>query len=1033
MMRNVDVARRMRAGAAAVACAAMLAGGLTVAANAEDAAAYEANDAASLAAALTCGGSTAARTVTITGDITVEPKDLSDASTHITCPVTIVSDGLEMHTITWTGGGSMLWPQASGSLTIGVENTAYNQGGNALTFTHPDDGNTYGPLMHSYGTVTIHGGTFTGLRVDRGGVVLNGDDKTGGDLTIDGGLFKGNTASGKGGGVVFQSKGSTAITGGTFEDNVASPAGCSEQTADTTCMKGGQGGGAVRTEAGSLTVRGGAVFRHNGATAADFRSGGGAIWAKGTLAIKNGEGGVKPLFEDNWATIADPGDRNIAEDGILRGGAGGAVFLDGGGSTAYFTGGEYKDNVSGYLGGAVYTEENSTSYVGKAVAWSNIAGHFGGGLWFCPSGNSAASKGGNIALFDNLVEAKYDANPDNKVTPLPDGADTTVAGDDLAIMNPSWKAIHGWAKDTNQFQLLDTWFTDRSTPAVSWEWNNTPLKESSGYQDSWLPETSWGDTKVNQGIRAVLASTQTNKDRTQDAGLLTLSSADPTPEGAIGTGLALKAKVLDENREDAVKSAAQLTFTGNSARLSGGAFGSDGVVIFDSPYSVDWNKTDADTGNKVSTASTWLLTATKLDARTDGGATPYFDTDMRPSDCEAGDDTKADCWGHDNPETAETETDANTWYVRITDNDSHDNNKDFGSLSLDNLAPGTYTLKETVAPTGYVKTDVTYEFTITPTAAGHLPAPPKLTPVTTDSSADKAEAEGTTDIPNEALKGVLAWSKTDSETNAEIGGSTWKIVKTDNGNESDIKDYTDIADCKADKAEDCKGPDTDPKAGRFSLKLGGELAEGSYELVETGVPDGYLKPTNAKHPFTVSKSADGTEYTVAWGKDENGNIANTPTAVSWMKVGSDDTSKALAGSTWKLTDKDGKDVYGHDITDCVKQDACTADDRDSKPGVFRLIGLKAGEYTLTEQTAPDGYVKSTVSYTFTISTDKEETVKIDGATGDDNAIVNAKQMVALPLTGGSALDWLVTGGVLALLALASALVMNRMRGRAGVR
>ncbi|PST45662.1 hypothetical protein COO72_12610, partial [Bifidobacterium callitrichos] len=65
------------------------------------------------------------------------------------------------------------------------------------------------------------------------------------------------------------------------------------------------------------------------------------------------------------------------------------------------------------------------------------------------SGNSAASKGGNIALFDNHTNPDIDGNTDNGQSKIPtdSGANTTQAGSDLAIMNPYWKWTNGWLKD----------------------------------------------------------------------------------------------------------------------------------------------------------------------------------------------------------------------------------------------------------------------------------------------------------------------------------------------------------------------------------------------------------------------------------------------------------------------------------------------------------------------------------------------------------------------------------------------------------
>ena len=863
------------------------------------------------------------------------------------------------------------------------------------------------------GALTIGSGTYSDIHTVNGGVLVDNQ----GTLTVSGGRFERNSTEADGG-VIVQNPAdgrpapTMTITGGIFSDNIASPAGCSAETAATVCLNAKGGGGAIHS-VGNLTVSGG-TFDHNGATHSHFNSGGGAIWAQGTLTIRN-NGSTKPEFTGNWATVADPKGRDLAKDGILRGGAGGAVFLNNG-SQATITGGTYTDNVSGYLGGAIYTEEGTTTYVGKAVATGNFAGHFGGGLWFCPSGNSAASKGGNIALWGNTVNADYDANPDNKVTSLPDGANSTTAGDDLAIMNPYYKKM-----GDNQFQLLNTWFTDRSEDAVTWTWDGAPLQHTSGYHDSWV-HTAGG---VTQGIRAVLADSTLHKDQPQGPGTITLTrgKADEK-DNKYDTGFALKANLTKNADTTGAENAAQLVMTGNAARMSGGAFGSNGVVIFDSPYSVDWNKTGSDTkGEPIKAKSTWKISIASTDLN--GRDTPYYDPDMRPSDCLAVDSAKAECWGHDDPDTEAAEKDESRWYVRVEDNDDHDNNRTLGSLSLDNLAPGTYTLEETTPPDGYVKTNDTYTFTITPTQAGQLPIKPVFK--------KNGNPMDSPDIVNTPKSGSLEWSKTDADSGARVGGSEWKIVGNDG---QTVEGYDKITDCTSGEGGKCDGLlDQDPLPGKFGIALGGKLTKGSYTLVETNAPDGYLTPKDADHAFTIEEEGNG--YKATFAKDAGPTIANTPTDVKWVKVGSDDTDTPLKGSEWRLT---GPDKLELDVTDCIETEAskCTGADKDPKAGVFRITALKPGSYTLTETKAPVGYAKSDTSYTFDITADdmteaKWKTIVINGATpaGDSNRIVNTKTLTALPLTGGrSALDWLVTGGTLAVLAMGVAVVADRMRRRA---
>ncbi|WP_126030473.1 SpaA isopeptide-forming pilin-related protein [Bifidobacterium callimiconis] len=1106
---------------------------------AADGTSYSASDASSLAAALTCGDSAESRTVTVTNDITVNADDLSNGSKNIKCPITIVSDGQSMHTITWTGTGSMLWPQkGSGSLTIGVQGVDSDKGGNMLTFTHPKDDHVYGPLMHSYGTVTIHGGTFTGLKADRGTVVLNE-----GELTINGGKFSDNTA--ENGGVIYQASGSATINGGKFSDNTAENGGVIYQASGSATINGGtfsdnkstgsdgkdnsatsgggvwygtggasltitggtfednkaenggnggvihsygtgkitisgvadkrvvfknnvqdagdcsltsyaacdtqrNGGGVVymneddARNQGVLTVRGNVLFDGNGEKSSGLYSGGGAIWARGTLYIKNGVDGSKPVFQNNWAMIRRPsGD---AKEQIERGGAGGAVFLMMR-STATITGGTYEGNTSGYLGGAIYTEESTTTYVGKTVAFGNTAGHFGGGLWFCPSGNSTASKGGNIALFGNSVNPDLDANEANK--PKENGTEVTYAGSDLSIMNPQAKTL-----GDNQFLLLNTWFTDRNEDAVTWHWDNTPLKESSGFKDSWMG---------GKRSQSVLASTTLHPStEVQKEGLITLTK-DATP-GAYQTGVAFKATVNgSESQANALKEnakkTAQITIDGNRSRMSGGGFGSNGVVVFDTPYSMSWQKVDlsADPVVPVKTSSTWTLSVTLGKDDQDKWLTPYNDDDMRPTDCQATSSTDADCW-----KVASTTEDSQTWTVDIVDNGRRDNDPDMGGISLDNLAPGTYTLTEKTAPNGYQKTENEYTFTIVAVTSDskEIPKEPNLEYA---PGSPKTDSKGNPDnnlsgdasqnakriIGNKLVEGKLEWTKTDDRNNP-IAGSQWTLTGPNGLKYENVTDCTKSGTCSSDA-----GADTNDAEGKFALDIKLTNADGSwvfpdgnYTLTETQAPDKYWK-TDRTYTFTLGTDASGNR-TVAWNDGVTGEFANKPTRFAWSKVDKDSAATLLGGSEWTITqleDASGKAVSGKSwaVVDCQPGSCITPQnglaDTDTTKGGLAVEKLLPGKYQLSETKAPDGYAKTDKTFDFTIgTTEKDSSLTLSGSdlvTGNGapaNAIGNARMISVLPFTGGwSARSWLIAGGALAgAAALVTAIVAEYRRRKAAI-
>ncbi|MBW3092013.1 hypothetical protein KIH79_03400 [Bifidobacterium sp. 82T10] len=995
------------------------------------------------------------------------------------------------------GGGAIRI--TDGSLTVSggtfTDNTAVGVGGAISTMN---------------GSTTIKDGTFNsdttnvgskGNHAPKGGAIA----MQGGTLKIEDGTFDRNRATANadysGGGAIYATGTTTVVTGGLFTGNGQDPGTCSVAVNDNkhdNCYggpHGGQaGGGAIYSINGSLTIQGSVTFKGNYAKARDFGSGGGAVWAQGKMWIRNSADvqATKPLFEGNWAAIDKPAgsyDKNITTmltgpaTTITAGGAGGAVFLMNE-STAYITGGEYTNNASGYLGGAIYTEEHTTTYVGRAVAWLNTAGHFGGGLWFCPSGSSAASKGGNIALFDNTIDNKLDANTGN----LPhenENKDLTSAGDDLAIMNPYHKSDN---KDinSNTFQLMDTWFTGRDERAVDWYEDGSPTKFASGYQDTWLGgdgnrynsvKTNAGDLNYPQRYKEGSTSNAKIKIPADHATTLCLyytngkrgnnTSADCQKDGYYqdnlgdpslrndkgfgNRGVALKAVVGNDTEKENAQNTAQILITGNGSRLSGGGFGSDGVVVFDSPYSMSWNKADANTGNQVTSSSSWKVSTTdaQLDDRDDGEEkSPYMASSMRPAQCQATTGTlPPNCWQDDG--------DGN-WSVTVTDNDTtRDNDNTMGSISIDNLAPGTYTLQEAVPPTGYELNTTEYTFTIKAAGTDNtVPEQPKLSIRT--GSDQLVGSDGRT-IGDKPVTGALTWKKIDSATNAAIGGSVWKIT---DDNDNTVPGYESITDNTGNTGEDSySGKDTDPIVGLFKITLDATgakgLKAGSYKLVETQTPNGYWMPLTAEHPFTVAN--EYSKMTATWTETDmkNGEISNTPTSVSWTKVDAG-SQTAIGGAEWKLVrikTVDGTPISSDQpawtVLDCgADNDGCTGKtdskhptdaslnrwaDSDNTAGGFKLEKLEPGTYELTETKAPAGYVLRKATYKFTITKDQpEQSVKLqsNGTDVPGNRIGNSRAISFLPSTGGpTPRGWLTIGMTLLAGSLATTWWTRRREAR----
>lgn len=931
--------------------------------------------------------------------------------------------------------------------------------------------------VNQHGWATINGGAFS--RNSRGRQNTTGDGNIAyvypqGNLSVNGGAFEDNYAAAfanpvtmptgttkRSGGAVIHSQGTVSINGGTFDGNTTQANGVRNP--------GFHGGGAIWSD-GTLTINNG-TFTNNVSNAQHFMpgydadntvdqdkypTGGGAIWARGRLTINGG------TFSNNWQKDKNAqyyatgggaiyfGDGSTKDNGVMvvNGGTfdhnysmqdGGAIFVTWN-SKAVFQQGAFTDNWANRLGGVVYTEEDTTSYVTNAAAYDNKAGHFGGGLWLCPSGVAKESNNGGMVMFNNTADTKYDADENGNQSFPDDGKDDRnytntgsyqygAAGDDFAIMYPNKENIN-----QNSFKLTRKWFTGDAT---SWYEDGTPSGTANGFTYGQNDLATTSDSKrYASGDKAYDTDVNGNIEITQ-------TKVDPSDPRYRGYGF--KSVAGDDTKNVEAAQQASIRFTGNTARLSGGAFGTNGSVDFVRTYSAKWNKVNSLTKAELG-GSQWLMIAGE-----DAG--PYSLRFGDPAECALDSDGNlrptAGAWCTI-PKDGLSDTYqsyAGQHALLINDNESGNNgsasetvdtgldkNGASGEFLIRGLQNGSYTLMETTAPEGFKRAKGVYTFTITD---GNNP---RLTGV------DAADGTGVLDgynIPNKPY-GTVVWRKVDaSSTDTLLGGSTWTL-KDSKGNilKDDIADCTSASDCPASRNETATYTDVDPTPGVIKLKY---LKLGDYTLTEKTAPTGYTK-SDATYSFSITK--DNHKNVAIVGLTDN-KVPNTRIlgTVSWSKFDDKETTDAdlLAGSKWKLTQT--KDWQGNDIasgsqqswtiTDCATSSGnCTAGqnayaDSDAKAGKFTLANLAWGTYKLVETKAPDGYQLpdgDKVYYTFTIDA-QHLTPTLTASTEAGSYLVdngkgvkNERLKVNLPSTGspGGMLAY-VLGGV-AVLGLGSCMI-----------
>ena len=240
-----------------------------------------------------------------------------------------------------------------------------------------------------------------------------------------------------------------------------------------------------------------------------------------------------------------------------------------------------------------------------------------------------------------------------------------------------------------------------------------------------------------------------------------------------------------------------------------------------------------------------------------------------------------------------------------------------GNGSLENLVLGTYTVKETKAPEAYDLDWNTYTVELT------------------YKDQNTAIILGNVDSKENVKTGKIEIKKTDTEGNPLKSGEFGIYANAD----------MYIGDTLYKKGQLVVSIKTDDSG----VARSDDLPYGSYYVKEISAP---TQEAGNIHNFVLS---DDTQYVKINGKNKTDTVTFVDKKVTASKTTITGTDE-IEGAVMTVTDNDGKVI-----------DTWTSDGNPHS-----IKGLHEGwEYTLTETTAPKGYVKAE-SIKFTVSTDKKD-------------------------------------------------------------